>query len=122
MAENVSIGSSANNLFLGEDKVLRLHVKDSAGVPVDISGWAVLFNVREYDKASMDVLVKSASISGVYSVDPDVNAQRAIVTLTDTETAALSARRYRHSWKRTDDGSETILAFGPFVPQRATQI
>ena len=122
MAENVTIGSSENNLFLGEDKVLRLHVKNSAGVPVDIAGWAVLFNVRESDKASIDVLVKSAAVQGTYDADPDDNTQRAVVTLTDTETAALSAKLYRYSFKRTDDGSETILAFGPFVPQRATQI
>lgn len=122
MAENVTIGASGNDLFLGEDKILRLHVKDSDGVPVDIAGWAVLFNVRESDRASTDVLSKAAPISGTYNADPDVNTQRAIVTLTDTETAALSAKRYRYSFKRTDDGSETILAFGPFVPQRATQI
>lgn len=122
MAENVAIGGSENNLFVGEDKQLRLHVKDSAGVPVNITGWVVIFNVRDSDRSSMDVLVKTASISGIYDADPDVNAQRAIITLSDTETLTLSARRYRHSWKRTDDGQETVLAFGPFIPQRATQV
>ncbi|CAB4190392.1 hypothetical protein UFOVP1196_55 [uncultured Caudovirales phage] len=33
---------------------------------------------------------------------------------------SIKARTYRHSWKRMDDGSETVLAYGNFVPQKAT--
>ena len=115
----VTIGGT-NTLFVGEDKVLRAHIKDSTGVPVNIAGWAISFVVRSTDAAVPAVVSATATISGTYNVDPAVNAQRAVVTLTDDQLS-IPAGTYRHSWKRTDAGSETILGRGKFVIEQATQ-
>ena len=48
-----------------------------------------------------------------------------LVAIADTDTwpdvgTPLKPKTYRHSLKRTDAGSETILAFGDFVLREAT--
>ena len=40
--------------------------------------------------------------------------------MTDTDMNLFKEKAYRQSWKRMDDGSETVLAWGPFTPQKAT--
>ena len=120
MATEVAIGG-AGALFAGEDKTLSLHVLDTSGVPVDIAGWGIAFVVKVNVDAAA-ALTKTATITGTYDADHDVNTQRAVVTLSDTDTDALSGpRQYRHSWKRTDNGFETVLAYGKFVVEQAPQ-
>lgn len=110
MAYEVTLGGDGA-LFVGEDKTLRMQVLDEDGDPVTISGWAISMVIRRTDDPSdTAVLTKTATISG----------NLAVVTLTDTEMA-ITAGYYRHSWKRTDDGSETVLAYGPFIVEAATQ-
>lgn len=120
MAEEVTIGNDGS-LFVGEDKTLKLEVLDSAGVPVDLTGWTILFDARKSNtSADPALLSKNASVTGVYNAARATNTQRAVVALTDTELNTLKAITYRYSWKRMDDGSETVLAYGDFIPQKAT--
>lgn len=120
MALAATIGGNGT-LFVGEDKTFKLQLLDTAGVPVNMAGMLILFDVRRTDtSAEPAIFSKTATISGVYSTDPLVNTQRAVVVLTDTEMNTVKAGTYRHSWKRMDDGSETVLAWGPFTPQKAT--
>lgn len=120
MAIEGEIGGEGK-LFVGEDKILRLTVQDVDSVPVDIGGWAIKLIVRKHDK-DLDPAIfdKNASIVGFYNVDPLVNTQKAEVQLTDTEMNTVKAKTHRYSWKRMDDGSETILRFGDFIVQLAT--
>jgi hypothetical protein len=118
MAALVTMGGDGS-LFVGEDKSCRLEVVDTDGVPVDMTGWAVrMFVLSQGNTVLID---ETASITGVYSATRSANTQRAVVTLTDTELS-IADGTHQHSWKRTDDGSETILAYGPFILQRTTQI
>lgn len=121
MAIEVNVGGDGS-LFVGEDKILRLSVTNAlTGLPENIVGWVIHFVVRRRDNtADPAIFEKTATIVGTYSVDPLVNTQKAEVQLTDTELNTVKARTYRHSWKRMDDGSETILAYGDFEPQLAT--
>jgi len=120
MATNVSIGGSGA-LFVGEDKTFILEVLDTAGIPVDMSTWSVSFVVRKQDNSPDPAIFdKSASITGVYNAVRATNTQRAVATLTDTELDTVSAKSYRHSWKRMDANAETVLAYGDFIPQKAT--
>lgn len=121
MALEVNIGGDGG-LFVGEDKTFHLTVTNAeTGLPQNIAGWAILFVVRKRDNtADPAIFSKSASIIGIYNVDPLVNTQQAEVQLTDTELNTVKARTYRYSLKRMDDGSETILAYGDFAPQLAT--
>lgn len=120
MAANVDIGGSGA-LFVGEDKALVLEVLDTADLPVDIAGWVIHFVVRRKDNsADPAIFDKTATVSGTYSAIRASNTQRATATLTDTELNTVTNRTYRHSFKRMDDGSETVLAYGNFAPEKAT--
>lgn len=123
MAEQVTIGGDGD-VMVGEDKIFRLELLDSSSVPVNMTGWAITFDVRTSDTASQVLITKTAAVSGTYSATRSANTQRASATVTDSDLASsvFEAKTYRYSFKRTDDGSETILAYGPFRVQRATQV
>lgn len=122
MATETTIGGSGA-LFVGEDKILSFELvsgQDST-VSVDMTGWTTVFDVRKKD-ASVDPAILSLTpvIAGLFNVDRTQNAQRATVTITDDEMNLFRAKDYRWSWKRLDAGSETVLAWGTFAPQKAT--
>lgn len=120
MALPIVIGGNGT-LFVGEDKTFRHEVLDAAGLPVNIAGWTILFDVRKTATApDPAIFSKSASIIGVFNAVRAVNTQRAEVTLTDTELNTIKAKKYQASWKRMDDTVETVLGWGPFTPQKAT--
>lgn len=120
MALEITIGGSGT-LFVGEDKTFRLELIDSDELPVDMSGWSIRFDVRKSVTApDPAIFSKTASLVGAYSPVRATNTQRAIVSLTDTEMNTVKARTYQCSWKRMDDGSETVLAYGAFAPEKAT--
>jgi hypothetical protein len=122
-AGHVTIGGNGA-LFAGEDKILALAAPTAPdGTPVPLAGASVLFEVRTTDTAATALLSKAATIAGTYATTRASNTERAIVSLTDTETATLTGGTvYRHSWKRLDAGAERMLAYGFFYPERATQI
>lgn len=119
MAIKGAIGGSGE-LLVGEDKILRLELLNAAETEaVDMTGWAISFVVRE-QVASTAVLTKTATIAGAYNVSPGVNAQRATVTLSDTDLT-IDSGVYLYSWKRTDDGFEAVLRYGTMVVEQTTQ-
>lgn len=122
MAELVRVGGEGA-ILVGEDKQIKLELLDTSDVPVNMTGWAITFDVRTTDTSAAVLVTKTASVAGTYSATRASNTQRATATLTDSDLDAtvFEAKVYRYSFKRTDDGSETILAWGPFVVQRATQ-
>jgi hypothetical protein len=120
MATNVNIGGDGT-LFVGEDKTFDLEVLDTAGVPVNISAWTMIFDVRLHDNSTDPAIFsKVPTVIGVYNVTRASNTQRARVVLTDTELNTVTTKTYRQSWKRMDDGFETVLLYGNFAPQKAT--
>ena len=120
MAANVDIGGSGT-LFVGEDKTFVLEVLDTAGAPVDIATWSILFDVRLKDNsAAPAIFSKTATITGAYNSVRASNTQRANVSLSDDELNTVTAKTYRQSWKRMDAGVETVLLYGAFAPQKAT--
>jgi hypothetical protein len=120
MALPATIGGSGT-LFVGEDKTFRLELIDVAGLPVNMTAWTLVFDVRKKDNAvDPPIFTKVPTLTGVFAADRPTNTQRAVVTLTDTELNTVKKGTYRHSWKRMDDGSETVLAWGDFTPDKAT--
>lgn len=122
VAVEVNIGGDGE-LFVGEDKSFRLTpiTNRLTGLPENVTGWVIHLVVRRRDGTPDPAIFdKTAAIGGVYNVNPTLNTQYAEVQLTDTELNTVKALTYRHSWKRMDDGSETVLAYGNFVPQLAT--
>lgn len=116
MAREVDMGGDDNDLFIGEDKIFEHAIVDENDAPVDITGWEIHWVLRKSDGAADPALFdKTASIQGVFNVD-----QRAVVQLTDTEMNTLKAIPYRYSWKRLNDGVETVTGFGYFTPKIVT--
>lgn len=124
-------GSDTDRVFLGTDLTKAFHVLDydtdtTGATAKDITGWAITFLARKTDDSSAALLTKTLTIAGTFNATATLNAQRATVTLADTDlTAAVfgpRGGRYRYSVKRTTDGSETILAYGDFIVERATQV
>ncbi len=120
MASNVTIGGNGT-LFVGEDKTLRCEVLDVTDLPIDISSWTGVFDVRLKDNSpDPAILSKIPTVQGVYNVVRATNTQRWVVVLSDTEMNLFKAKTYRHSWKRTDTLSETVISRGNFAPEKAT--
>lgn len=116
MARETDMGGDNNDLFIGEDKIFEHFVVDENNAPVDITGWDLRWVLRLADAtADPPLFEKLASIQGVFNTD-----QRGVVTLTDTEMNTLKPIPYRYSWKRFNDGVETVTGFGNFTPKRVT--
>lgn len=103
----------------GDDKNLDIEVVTTLDIPVDVAGMAFTCYIGTSDLNASVVLTKTCSVVGTYNADRDTNTQRVRATLTDTETAALTRSRYRISFKRTDDGSETVIARGDLIVEQA---
>jgi hypothetical protein len=128
-------------LFLGTDVKVRFTVYDmeiatqrtqkqleqaiAAGtaVPKDVTGWAFRFVVKTAATDDDDdaLIVKTTAagvvVVGTFDVD-DPDAQYVEVTIEDTDSydpspvLVIDPGMYVHALKRTDDGSESIVAFG----------
>lgn len=121
MAYEVTIGGEGT-LFVGEDKVLRLELVDASSTPLpqDMTGWSMIFDVRLKDNSATAIISVVPILIGAFNAVRALNTQRALVTLTDDLMNLFKAKTYRYSWKRMDAGVETVLMYGPFVPQKAT--
>lgn len=118
MAGSVSPITDAHGWHIGEDRRLVIHVKNSAGVPVDVSGFALSWMLKRYvtDLDAAALLTKTTAggsppvtIAGTYNADPDVNEQRVYVAIADIDTDGMRPFVYKHELKRTDAGSEGLL-------------
>jgi hypothetical protein len=121
MAYEVTIGGDGT-LFVGEDKTFRLELVDTQDPPqpIDMTNWNMVFDVRVKDTSTDAIVSEIPVLAGVFSGNRALNQQRAYVFLSDTLMNLFRAKTYRWSWKRLDDGSETVLAWGNFAPQKAT--
>ena len=116
---------TALTLWIGTDHDFAFHIKDAAeAASVDITGYALSFMIKtsisDADAAALltKTTVAGIVIAGTFNSDPAVNAQRATVSIADTDTDALSNGNRRYELKRTDAGSETILAYGALTLSR----
>ena len=110
------------SLFLGEDRQLSFTILSASGdTAEDVTGWGCSFMVkRGLEDLDGDALITNTSgvVSGVYNSDPDVNTQRFVVTLADTDTDTLSPGAVHWELKRTTAGYETPLAYGTLTLKR----
>src|SRR5687767_751722 len=115
--------TSAHHVFLGEDKLLTLPVwaDHAQTIPLDVTGFSLLWVLRKKDNSSDPPLIEKSNqtsppdiaITGVFNSDPDLNTQKVVITILDTDSydptvspaILLKKRKYRHSLKRMDDGA-----------------
>ncbi len=95
--------------FKGEDKVFQFTIQDSAGAAVDITGWTLSWAIATARGTAPALTVAGAITDAANGV--------CTVTIADTDTDGLTAQTYEYDLKRTDAGSEAILAHGRAVLQ-----
>ena len=106
---------------VGDDIDVVLEVLNPlTGIPVDVSGWTSQLVISK-SVTSAALLTASGTVSGAYDADRETNTQRITYPLVDTDTANLKAGDYVFSARRTNAGSERVLAFGPCLVERANQ-
>jgi hypothetical protein len=121
MAEASSI---VGDWYVGEDKVFpfTIYQKTSAGVltttPQDITGWSMKWEMRRSDGAADPVVLSKTTSAGIAITSGPSGT--GTITIDDTDTDSLDPRLYRHSLKRTDAGSETVLLYGNAVLGKRT--
>lgn len=108
-------------VFQGTDLALPCHIKNAAETTsIDITGWTLSWMVKRYrSDADLSALITKTTsggiaIAGSFNSDPDINTQRATVTIEDTDSISLSPGLYFHELKRTTNGAETVLIYGTF--------
>ncbi len=114
---------TSDDLFLSTDLTRTYHIKNEAeDTSINITGWALSWMVKRYksDADAAAILTKTTggshiAIAGTFNATPANNLQRATLTLVDTDTATLYPGLYHWELKRTDDGFETVLAYGKMV-------
>lgn len=106
-------------LFIGTDYSYSFAVLNADETEAeDVSTWALSWmlktdaNLADSAASLTKTTVSGIAISGVYNATPASNTQRAVVTIADTDTTSLIAGNYAWELKRTDAGSETVLAYG----------
>lgn len=120
MAREQNIGA-ADDWFIGEDKTIPFEIYSSDEATIeDISTFALAFYLRQIGGPDKRVLTcttgaSTITITGSFNTDPDTNTQRANVIVADTDTDNLLPGKYSFSLWRTDDGNETVLAYGTAI-------
>ena len=124
-----------DEFFLGEDKVVDFEIFGPDDVtPFNITGLALEWNLRKKDSSpDPALLTKTPSVIGTFNIDPGVNSQRARLTFASNDTDPLVTSQlvtpytlkantaYRHSMKLKDPGNETILSYGSWTFNQATE-
>ena len=108
--------ATADNWFIGEDRTLEFTVVDSAGTAQNITGWALEWVLRDAPGNATALLTKTVG-DGITITDGA--AGRCDVAIADTDTESLSPNLLFHTLRRTDDGLETVLAFGEALLKQA---
>jgi hypothetical protein len=111
--------------FIGTDHQFVYEIlDDDESAAIDVTSWALswMWKRRASDPDERAVLTKTSgsgiAVAGTYNADPDVNLQRATVTVEDTDTLTVAAGLYVFELKRTDAGFETVLAYGALTVRR----
>jgi hypothetical protein len=99
--------------FQGEDRELIFQILDSAGTPVNMTGWTLRWMLFS-GATGGSTLISKAGVA----FDNAATNDAARVTIEDTDTiSALGAElvapgSYWHELWKTNEGDEQLLAFG----------
>ena len=103
--------SATDHYIIGEDKQVQFLVVASTGAAQTMTGWALEFIVRP-DPDSTTSTISKTTASGIALSNGNGTNDRATVTITDDDTVNLRPGLYYYALRRTDSGSEQVLAFG----------
>lgn len=109
---------ASDGVFAGETKQLQFSVTDSADSPQTMTGWTLEFVIRTQVGATTALLTKTTA-SGIAIANGAGTNDRATVTLTAANTTAVGAGTFSYALRRSDSGSEQVLAYGSLVIRQA---
>jgi len=111
---------TADHLIVGNDYERAFHIQNAEeDTAINIAGYTLSYMIkrRKSDADLAAIVTKTTTlgivIAGAFDADPDVNAQRATVSVSDTDTESLTPGLAYYELKRTTAGFETVLAYGP---------
>jgi hypothetical protein len=108
------------NVWRGTDTTVRIQVFQTAAgqvtTPQTMTGWALSFTVREKATDSAASMTKTPSLANgdVTQGEQSGTNSVAVIAIEDSDTTGLTAGTFACDLKRTDSGSEAILAMGAF--------
>jgi hypothetical protein len=118
---------TALEYWLGTDKNFEFTVYTSSAQTVirEVTGYTTSFMVKKQpdDSDASALITASGTVSGTFNSAPGTNTQKITVTIADdtTDTEIPPGVAY-WSLKRTDAGSERVLAFGTINLRRAVHV
>lgn len=113
--------------WLGTDKLYDFYVYTTSAKTAirDSTGYTTSFIVkrRVQDDDADALIAESGVVSGTFNADPAINTQKITVTIDDDDTDTEVDPGDAH-WelKRTNTGSEVVLAFGTITLRRALHV
>ncbi len=126
MAKQHDLGGKDAEVFIGEDITLRVQLVklNSSNVEVvegDISGNAYTFTLKGSPKDASAIFTKATGGSGITFANGDTAAWPvelsgsntvAVIAIADTDTDGFTVGEYDWDLRRTDAGSEAVVAWG----------
>lgn len=109
-------------LYLGADHSVRVDVVDAAGDPLNMTGMALAFVVRQAINGAL--VTSKTTDSGITIGDGLATGDRATIAIgaSNLSTGWPATREYRWALWRTDDGSTVPLTDGIAVLKRAAAV
>lgn len=136
MATTLQIGGvETERVFLTTDwtkdfKIADLDLDPAGSKAKNIAGWAITFDIRKKADSPLPAQVSKTigaglTIIGVFNLDITMSTQVVRLTIAAADISIAKFTKdggtFYYSLKRTDSGSNAILAEGPIVVERATQ-
>ncbi len=113
--------------WLGTDKAYEftLYTDSTKTVIRDATGYTTNLMVKRKrtDLDAAALISASGVVSGTFNANPSINTQKITATISDEATDTEIAEGLTH-WelKRTDAGSEAVLAYGAMTLRRAVHV
>ncbi len=105
-----NITKSDHHMHEGEDRTIRHDVVDENDVAVDMTGWALRWEL--YTKSpETSHFIKTTGGSGIVIGNGAATGDRATITIDAADTDGL-AGTYLYELARTDTGNKIVLAKG----------
>lgn len=104
-----NITTSAHHVHEGEDRTVRHDVVDGSEAVVNMTGWALRWEL--YDSAGTSKFIKTTG-AGIAIGNGAGTGDRATVTIDAADTDGLAAGTYKYELTRTDSGNKIVLARG----------
>lgn len=101
-----------NFIFLGTDNILKFEPDPDEAVQ-DITGWILVFNVKDASKRSSTALITKTVGSGITITNGPAGLYQVSLTANDLDN--LSPMKYYWEVSRDDVNNQYVMAYGIFV-------